>query len=89
MLTRLCKPFPALVVLEPSEIFEHINEYKHTNLVPCDMNRDYSSPLHPWCVIHSRPFRQMLRVYHLLPITKIGFAGFENIKTVVVCGVEG
>jgi hypothetical protein len=40
------------------------------------MNRNYFFSLHPWCVVHSRPFRQMLRVYHPLPITKIGFAGF-------------
>jgi hypothetical protein len=53
------------------------------------MNRDDRFPLLPRYVIHSRPLRQMLRVYHPLPIMKIGFASFENIKTVVVRGVEG
>jgi hypothetical protein len=89
----ICKPFPALVVLEPqgrlSEILKHINKPEHTFLVPRDMDRDYFFPLLLWCVIHSRPFRQMLRVYQPLPITKIGFTGFENIETAVVGGVEG
>ncbi len=92
MPTRLCKPLPVLVVLEPedtiSEILKHINKPRHTNLVPCDMNRDYFLSVHPWCIVHSGPYCQMLRVYHPLPITKTGLTSFENIKTVVVGGVE-
>ena len=81
-----------LVVLEPedalSEILKRINKLGHTHLVPCDMNRNYFFPLLPWGVVHSRPFRQMLRVYHPLPIAKTCFAGFENVETLVVGGVE-